>query len=457
MTDLKIFLQSIQKALSEGKPPKKSIKAPQANGKTLRMTKKDMVLQAIQERSHEIQAEDLPQVEKEMLDYFKEFKNKDYFNDIKSKDYYRLLDLRKKPEARVVVIGDIHCDFKSLAAILIKLSISEYDFFEKGFFVFLGDYLDRGGALFEPLLLLMDLQRILGERMIMLKGNHELIKYDEEKKILDGKVLPLNSVPCLNEYCGKNKKYLKAFGYFYSTLPTYVYLKVADQNILLTHAAIPRQMFLDVFRYDEVSGAIAFEQSFLYKESSKIEESIKDDSLKTKTTKVNDNLLRIRNQILDDMIWGDPCEEIEKYQIKGRFQFGSKQFEGYAQKNKLNRVFRSHEPVDKGSKAFFDYRLYTIFSSGGAYNEQAGYNEVEPAFAVINNNGSYFVENNFLYKTSVEDAVDIYCNLYTEELVKHKDLQGFILNPEFFCSGEEFTQITNLFAKIKEGFPLAEE
>ena len=185
MTDLKIFLQSIQKALSEGKPPKKSIKAPQANGKTLRMTKKDMVLQAIQERSHEIQAEDLPQVEKEMLDYFKEFKNKDYFNDIKSKDYYRLLDLRKKPEARVVVIGDIHCDFKSLAAILIKLSISEYDFFEKGFFVFLGDYLDRGGALFEPLLLLMDLQRILGERMIMLKGNHELIKYDEEKKILD--------------------------------------------------------------------------------------------------------------------------------------------------------------------------------------------------------------------------------------------------------------------------------
>lgn len=400
-------------------------------------SKKELVIKAIINRSHEIQPEDLPRVEEEMLACLEEFKNEDYFADINSSRYYQLLDIREKTENRVVVVGDVHCDYKSLAAILLKLSLSEYDYFEKGYFVFLGDYLDRGCALFEPLLLLMDMKRILGDRLIMLRGNHEMIEYDEESQELEGKVLPLDSVPCLNEYCVENKAFLKAFAYFYRTLPTYVYLKVSDQNILLTHGAIPRQVFLGVFSFDQETGAIVFS----------------DEEL----PKLNMDQLHTRNMILTDMIWGDPSHDLEKFQVNGRFEFGSKQFDAYAQKNKLNRVYRSHEPVDDGYESFFHDGVCTVFSTGGATNEQTGYPEVEPAFAVIDAEGHCAVENSYLYHVTIEDKVDVFGNLYSGRLMKHHEIKQYSLNPEFYCTGEEAMRIKSLFNQVNDGFPLEAE
>lgn len=432
------FIQYIKTAFAEEGPTAEPIKqtSVQEMGDA-GATKKELVINAIINRSREIQPEDLPRVEEEMLAYFEEFKNEDYFADISSSRYFQLLDIRERAENRVVVIGDVHCDYKSLAAILLKLTLSEYDYFEKGYFVFLGDYLDRGCALFEPLLLLMDLKRILGDRLIMLRGNHEMIDYDEDKQELAGKVLPLDSVPCLNDYCIDNKAFLKSFAYFYRTLPTYVYLKVSDQNILLTHGAIPRHVFLDVFCYDEETGAIVFS----------------DEEM----PKLSMDQLHARNLILNDMIWGDPSNDLEKYQVNGRFEFGSKQFDAYAKKNKLNRVYRSHEPVDDGYESFFDERVCTIFSTGGAMNEQTGYPEVEPAFAVIDTDGHCSIENSYLYHVTIEDGIDVFCNLYSGRLMKHREIKQYSLNPEFYCTGEESMRMESLFGKVNAGFPIEEE
>lgn len=432
------FIQYIKAALVEETTPSEPTEQTCAEETAVgKISKKEMALKAVINRGIEIQPEDLQRVEEELLAYFEECKNEDYFNDINSANYYQLLDIRERPDTRVVIIGDVHCDYKSLAAIMLKLSVSEYDYFEKAYFVFLGDYLDRGCALFEPLLLLMDLKRILGDRLIMLRGNHELIDYDEEKQELAGKVLPLDSVPCLNEYCIDNKIFLKSFAYFYCTLPTYVYLKSVDQNILLTHGAIPRQVFLDVFHYDEETGVILFD----------------DEEL----AKLNINQLHARNHILNDMIWGDPSNDLEKYQVNGRFEFGSKQYEAYAQKNKLNRVFRSHEPVDDGFKSFFNGSVCTVFSTGGATNEQTGYPEVEPAFAIIGPNDYRCIENSFLYHVSIEDEVDVTCNLYSGMSLKHKEAKRYSLHPEFYCTDVEAMHIESLFKRINDGFPLEED
>ena len=170
------FIQYIKSALVEETSPSEPVKQESAEEATKgEISKKEMALKAVINRGIEIQPEDLPRVEEEMIAYFDECKNEDYFNDIDSNNYYQFLDIREQPDIRVVIIGDVHCDYKSLAAVMLKLSVSEYDYFEKAYFVFLGDYLDRGCALFEPLLLLMDLKRILGDRLIMLRGNHELI------------------------------------------------------------------------------------------------------------------------------------------------------------------------------------------------------------------------------------------------------------------------------------------
>ena len=432
------FIQYIKAALVEETTPSEPTEQTCAEETAVgEISKKEIVLKAVINRGIEIQPEDLLRVEEELLAFFEECKNEDYFNDINSANYYQLLDIRERPDTRVVIIGDVHCDYKSLAAIMLKLSVSEYDYFEKAFFVFLGDYLDRGCALFEPLLLLMDLKRILGDRLIMLRGNHELIDYDEEKQELAGKVLPLDSVPCLNEYCIDNKIFLKSFAYFYCTLPTYVYLKSVDQNILLTHGAIPRQVFLDVFHFDEETGAVVFE----------------DEEL----AKLNINQLHARNQILNDMIWGDPSTDLEKYQVNGRFEFGSKQYDAYAQKNKLSRVYRSHEPVDDGFKSFFNGCVCTVFSTGGATNEQTGYPEVEPAFAIIGPNDYRCIENSFLYHVSIEDEVDVTYNLYSGMSLKHKEAKRYSLHPEFYCTDVEAMHIESLFKRINDGFPLEEE
>lgn len=441
--------------LSERIPQKEAASGPVEKEHTL--TKKELVLEAVHKRSREIQVDDLPQIENEMLVFFKKYRNGDYFNNLNSEDYYRLLDLKEQPDTRVVVVGDIHCDFKSLAAILFKLSVSSYDYYEKGVFVFMGDYLDRGAMLFEPLLLLMDLKQILGDRMIMLRGNHELISYNKDSQLLEGRVVPQDSVPCLNEYCGENKTFLEAFGYFYQTLPTYVYLKVKDQNVLLTHGSIPRQMFLNAFRFDQETGAIAFEREFLYEEDKKVEKSITDDSLKTKTAMLNANLLLIRNKILYDMIWGDPSNDEEKYQVAGRFQFGSKQFDAYVKKNRLSRIFRSHEPIEYGFKSFFDNRLYTIFSTGGSQNDQAGYADVQPAFAVINTDGSYKIENSYIYLLSICGAIDLIADICTEEIMGFKAFSKYSLNEEFGCSAKEIFRIQSLFADMNKGFTPLEE
>lgn len=432
------FIQYIKSALNEERSPSEPVSHATTEGiPEGDVSKKELVINAVLKRAVEIQPEDLPRVEEEMLAYFEEYKGEDYFNDIDSTSYYRLLDIREHQDTRVVVVGDVHCDYKSLAAVMLKLSVSEYDYFEKAYFVFLGDYLDRGCALFEPLLLLMDLKRILGDRLIMLRGNHEMVDYDEEKQELAGKVLPLDSVPCLNEYCTDNKDFLKMFAYFYRTLPTYVYLKSADQNILLTHGAIPRQVFLDVFCFDETTGAIVFAEEEL--------------------AKLNINQLHTRNQILNDMIWGDPSNDLEKYQVNGRFEFGSKQYEAYAQKNKLNRVYRSHEPVDDGFESFFNGCVCTVFSTGGSSNEQTGYPEVEPAFAIIGTNGYCCIENSFLYHVSIEDEVDVTCNLYSGKSLKHKEAKRYSLHPEFYCTDANALQVESLFKKINDGFPLEEE
>lgn len=421
------------------------------------ITKKEKVLKAICERGRAIMVDDLPWVEKDLLDFFNEYKNGDYFQDFHSEEYYRLLDLRERPDARIVVVGDIHCDYYSLAALLLKLSVSNYDYFENAYFVFLGDYLDRGAALFEPLLLLMDLKKILGDRMIMLRGNHELITYNEDQQELESRVLPQDTCPVLNDCCGENKEFLKAFGYFYKTLPTYVYLKVADQNILLTHAAVPRQIFYDSFKYDQDTGAIVFETSFLYEQNHEAQQQTSDDSVTSMTTILNSNLLKTRNKILNDMIWGDPSSDLEKYQVSGRYQFGSLQFDAYAQKNNLSRVFRSHEPVENGFEPFFDNRLYTVFSTGGSNNDHAGYGEVNPAFAVVKGDGSYFIENSYIYSVVLCDTIELVCNLFSNEFLKSKVYKKCALNEEFFCSEDVAMKVESIFSKITEGFFVPDE
>lgn len=403
---------------------------PSEECETEKKRKKDMVIEAIRNRRVAVEEKDLRGIERTLTEFFVKNQNDDYTVNLQSNGYFRLLDLRSIPDTRVVVIGDIHCDYNSLAAVLLKLSVSNYDYFEKAYFVFLGDYLDRGTALFEPLLLLMDLKKILGERMIMLKGNHELLEWDSVKENLKSRVKPHESSDCLNEYCGNNKQFLQGFARFYSTLPIYVYLKTNDRNVLLTHAAVPRDVFLKIIQFDEMTGEIVFSSD----------------------TPVQDRL-SIRNQIFKDMIWGDPSPYNEKYQVEGRFEFGSKQFEQWTSSNHIDLMFRSHEEVSCGYRGFFNDRLFTVFSTGGVDNDDTHYKGVEPAFVVIQSD-RFFVENSYIFYVQ-KDGKKICLNLFNKQTYTEKQAENYKLDNEFLSNEEMEHRVRHVF-KILQGDSLSE-
>lgn len=361
---------------------------------------KSKMLSLVEKCGKELNEEDLPRVQQEL---------KAFFDSQEKEPYYKELDLRyTREDRRVVVIGDTHCDYRSLAGIMKKLTLSSYDYFENAYFIFLGDYLDRGMILFEYLLLLTGIKKLLGERCIFLKGNHELISYDTVSRELESMVYPADSCPTLNNYCGSDKEFLEKFGNYFSQLPYYLLLKTDNSTDLLVHGGIARDTYADLFTISHETGEMLIST---------------DESL--------------RPRILDNMIWSDPRNEDFRMQgASSRFEFGRQQFEHFVSNNKIDRIFRSHEPVKNGMKAFYDNRLYTIFSNGGEGNPDTGYQEViNPVFGIIATDGSVRFESIYFKKIIMRNGVSEYkSKLYMEGDANSAAMQldDLHLNNEFF-------------------------
>lgn len=360
---------------------------------------KHKVLSLVSKYRKDINEEDLPKIQSEL---------KSFFDSQARQPYYLTLDRRdEKEDKRLIIIGDTHCDYNALAGIFEKLALSAYDYFDNATFVFLGDYLDRGNILFEYLMLLVGFKKLLGNRCIFLKGNHELIKYDESSGMLESMVYPAESCPTLNEYCGTDKAFLSKFAAYFSNLPYYLLLKTQKGTDLLVHGGIPRDAVIEKCRISSKTGEMLV--------------NVKG---------------KILENILDSMIWADPRSERFKLQGSGsRFEFGSEQFEKFVKANNLNRIFRSHEPVENGMESFYNGRLFTIFSTGGT--DCSGYREVSnPVFAIIGKDGDFRIESIYFKMITIKKG---YTTLNTllymnEDASKEssKKIEELHLNKEFY-------------------------
>lgn len=362
---------------------------------------KQKVLSLVARYRKDINEEDLPKVQSEL---------KAFFDSQPRQPYYLLMDRRyEKEDKRLVIIGDTHCDYNSLAALFEKLSLSAYDYFDNATFVFLGDYLDRGGILFEYLMLLVGFKKLLGDRCIFMKGNHELIEYNETAGKLESLVRPAETSSTLNTYCGSDKEFLSKFADYFSNLPYYILLKTSRGTDLLVHGGIPRDAIMDKCTISHDTGEMLVEG---------------DE--------------RIREMALDNMIWADPRSERFKLQGGGsRFEFGYEQFEHFVTANKIDRIFRSHEPVQNGVEAFYNDRLYTVFSNGGTKNSVTGYQEVEnPVVAIMGVDGEVRFESLFFKKVAVNLGYTVLnALLYMEEDASEDfsmQLEDLHLNNEFY-------------------------
>lgn len=145
--------------------------------------------------------------------------------------------------SKIKIVGDRHGDIRSLNAFFDKMIKKGYigkDLKIKKnnlYFCFLGDYVDRGYNGCEVLSLLQKFKIVNGDKIILMRGNHENSRSNIDQGFF--KEIYLKYKNCKNfEYIFPKIRYL--INKFYCSLPAAVYIQIgsAKEFILLSHGSI---------------------------------------------------------------------------------------------------------------------------------------------------------------------------------------------------------------------------
>ena len=236
----------------------------------------------------------------------------------------------------VVIIGDIHGDFRSLSKIFEDSIIKLINKKENYLFIALGDYIDRGPAK-EQVLTLFNLLRLKIEepqKVILLRGNHEPPEGLEP--------YPHDYPYALTNIYGyeKGKELYDLSRRLFDELP---YAVIIRGIALLLHGGpptrnleSPEELYLG---YNEWPPSI---------------------------------------HLLEEILWNDPRDNIELWAPSPRGAgrlWGLKVTEKVVNKLKVKYIIRGHEPAPYGYKVNHEGKVVTLFSRLGEpyFNIKASY------------------------------------------------------------------------------------
>jgi len=182
--------------------------------------------------------------------------------------------------------------------------------------LFLGDYVDRGAKQIENIVTLLEHKLSWGDKLIMLRGNHE----SAQMNLWYG----FHSVVA-SRY---GEELYREFAEMFSQLP---YAAILPNKIICVHGGVAEGLENAEEIYSLPKGEVD-----------------------------------PRNPIAFQLLWNDPCEDIEwfapSWRGGGARLFGWKAFNEFMDKNGFNLMIRAHEPQDKGYGYLFNDRLLTVFS-----------------------------------------------------------------------------------------------
>lgn len=267
-------------------------------------------------------------------------------------------------------IGDLHSD-----AISLKRILHICDFFnsivknKNKRLVFLGDYVDRGGAHIKIMENILALKFIFPNNIFLLKGNHDdgniveneiklPVRKPENEEDESCFLLYLHNL--LKSNGPLNMDIINMYLKFFNSLCNIAFVTNKNMTLLAVHGGIPRPRKNDPNYYNYINTL-----------SDLTDDSILDDINKT---------------IINNMLWSDPCcnNEVDLRETKGRFRFTVEHFNKFQKVVNFDLLVRGHQAEKDGYKRFFDDRLITIFSSGLileneiSINSETAYKDITP-------------------------------------------------------------------------------
>ena len=240
---------------------------------------------------------------------------------------------------KLVLIGDVHGDLKTLFEILDAIEFEELLTNPNNKIIFLGDYVDRGNDSIGVLYTVCYLKQKYPDSVVLMRGNHEApVEFP-----FSSHDLPYRILQHYGHYVGRmiyQKKVLKFFSLL--TLAT-----VVENRLLLVHGGLPT---IDVHLITDFRKLIATARD-----------------------------THAHNSVMEEILWNDPllCEAGEKewaYSKRGFGRlFGPQISKKWLLMSKTRVVVRGHQPC-QGFKIDHEGMVMTLFSCKEPYPKfRAGY------------------------------------------------------------------------------------
>ena len=251
-----------------------------------------------------------------------------------------------------VVVGDLHGHFDDLVSILCRFNIPG----KSHYFVFNGDWVDRGSDQIEVILTIFYAFILYPNRVILNRGNHEDPQQNSHWMYS----------PCLKETTDKYFDNFASIVYqkldeVFSNLPLACIINNSAQNqrIFVVHGGINKNLDLKVINQLDRT----------------LFSTVCRPNISSK------NKLEIKHVMdVQDMLWSDPYPSDEEDSTGERDNklrnigkhFGSDVTKAFLSKHGLTMIIRSHECKNFGYKLMHDNKLMTVFSASNYNHDNDG-------------------------------------------------------------------------------------
>lgn len=243
----------------------------------------------------------------------------------------RVTNGRFNQGSKVVVVGDLHGQLADLLHILKEGGMPN----EGTYYIFNGDFVDRGPNGVEVLLILFSLMLACPKYVTLHRGNHECDYMNDEYGF---------DVEVSTKY---DRNVFRLIQRCFCALPL---ATIIGKKVFVVHGGLPRRKGVTI---EDISRIQRFRQIPMPNYSQPEED-----------------------EIFQDLLWSDPVEELHGWRESPRgagVEFGPNVTQEFLQNNGLELVIRSHEECLRGYEEHHDGKLMTVFSASNYDGRETNY------------------------------------------------------------------------------------